>query len=302
MYSIENYKDNIRFNKQYYEIRKFLQIIADNGYNEHFHWGRFDWMMAHSYLDVEMLSRNALFRNENGELVGAVMYDTSFNDRWYILHSISDETLLVQMIEYVTKTDVGIATIKANLNDTILCKLLENAGFEKQHSESVLQIDLSHDLSFQLPQGFYLNASDSEIDNWQWRLVIYHGFDHEGIPQEPSEEVAKAEKHLESSEYIKTFAIKDGEYAAHCGVWYNGGNTAYIEPVVTVSEHRGKGLGKAVVYEAINRAKEQGAKRAIVLSDQEFYIHLGMTKSSEVSTWVKNSCLQEYICEKRHLL
>ena len=215
------------------------------------------------------------------------MYDTGYKDRWYILHSISDENLLGKMIEYATKTDVGTATIKANLNDTMLCKLLENAGFEKQHSESVLQIDLSRDLSFQLPQGFCFNAPDSEIDNWQWRLVIYHGFDHEGIPQEPSEEVAKAEKHLETSEYIKTFVIKDGEYVAHCGVWYNGGNTAYIEPVVTVPEHRGKGLGKAVVYEAVNRAKEQGAKRAIVLSDQEFYIHIGMTKSSEVSTWIK---------------
>ena len=289
MYLIENYINNIRFNEQYDEIHKFLQMIADNGYNEHFHWGRFDWMMAHSYLDLEMLSRNALFRSENGELVGVVMYDTSFKDRWYILHSISDENLLEQMIGYVTKTDVGTATIKANLNDTMLCGLLENAGFEKQYSESVLQIDLSRDLSFQLPQGFYFNAQNSEIDNRQWRLVIYHGFDHEGIPQEPSEEVAKAEKHLEISEYIKTFVIKDEEYVAHCGVWYNGGNTAYIEPVVTVPEHRGKGLGKAVVYEAINRAKGQGAKRAIVLSDQEFYIHLGMTKSSEVGTWVKNS-------------
>ena len=64
--------------------------------------------------------------------------------------------------------------------------------------------------------------------------------------QEPSEEVAKAGKHLEIPEYIKVFAIKDGEYAAHCGVWYNGGNTAYIEPVATVPEHRGKGLGREV--------------------------------------------------------
>ena len=63
MYLIENYKDNIRFNRQYEEISKFLQIVADNGYNEHFHWGRFDWGMTHSYLDVEMLSRNALFRS-----------------------------------------------------------------------------------------------------------------------------------------------------------------------------------------------------------------------------------------------
>ena len=289
MYLIENYKDNIRFNRQYEEISKFLQIVADNGYNEHFHWGRFDWSMAHSYLDVEMLSRNALFRRENGELVGAVVYDTDYNDRWYIIHSISDENLLGQMIEYVTEADVNSAIIKANLNDTVLCRLLADAGFENQHLQSVLEIDLSRNLSFQLPQGYYLNTPDSKIDTWQWRLVIYHGFDHEGILQEPDEEVAKAGKHLEIPEYIKVFAIKDGEYAAHCGVWYNGGNTAYIEPVATVPEHRGKGLGRAVVYEAVNRAKERGAKRAIVLSDQDFYKRLGMIKSSEVGTWVRNS-------------
>ena len=77
-------------------------------------------------------------------------------------------------------------------------------------------------------------------------------------------------KNLDIPEYIKVFAIKDGEYTAHCGVWYNNGDTAYIEPGVTVPEHRGKRLGKAVVYEVISRAKERGAKRAIVLSDQDF--------------------------------
>lgn len=288
MYSIENYRDSERFNSQYEEIHSFLGKIADAGYNEHFHWGRFDWMMAHPNLDVEMLPGNALFQNEEGELVGAVMSDTSFRDRWYLLHSISDETLLGQMMEYVTKTDANTATIKANLSDTTLCKLLENAGFEKQYAQSVLEIALPHHLSFQLPQGFCLNAPDSKIDHEKWRLVIHRGFDNDGIPPEPSREVAEAQKHLEISEYIKVFAMKDGEYAAHCGVWYNGGNTAYIEPVATVPEHRGKGLGRAVVYEAISRARQRGAKRAIVLSDQEFYKRIGMTKSSEVGTWVKN--------------
>ncbi|MBD5384199.1 MAG: GNAT family N-acetyltransferase [Ruminococcaceae bacterium] len=288
MYSIENYIDNERFNNQFGEIHNLLQIIADNGYNEHFHWGRFDWMMSHSYLDIEMLTKNAVFRDESSELVGAVLYDTGYKDRWYILHSISDEALLRQMIDYATENDISTTTIKANLNDTLLCNLLEKMGFEKQYSESVLEIDLSQNLSYQLPEGFYLNDKDSEIDDWQWSLVIYHGFDHEGIPEEASDEVKEAQKHLKISEYIKVFAIKDGEYTAHCGVWYNYGDTAYIEPVVTVPEHRGKGLGKAVVYEAINRAKQRGAKRAIVLSDQEFYKRLGMTKSSEVGTWIKN--------------
>ena len=65
------------------------------------------------------------------------------------------------------------------------------------------------------------------------------------------------------------------------------GEHSLIEPVVTVPEHRGKGLGKAVVYEAISRARERGAQRAIVLSDQEFYFHIGMKKSSRVATWIK---------------
>lgn len=288
MYLIENYNSAARYCMQRYEILKFLQVAADTGYNEHFHWGRFEWMMAHPELNVEMLPKIALFRDERGELVGVVAYDGNFDDRWYILHSASDENLLLQMIEYVTKIDVGTATIKANLNDATLCMLLENSGFKKQYSESVLQMDLSKKLSFQLPQGFCLNGPYSEIDNWQWRLVIHRGFDNDGIPQAPSAEIAQAEKHLESSEYIKVFAIKDGEYTAHCGVWYHGGgDTAYIEPVATVPEYRGKGLGKAVVCEAVNRAKKQGAKRAIVLSDQKFYLCIGMTKSSEVGTWIK---------------
>ncbi len=288
MYFIENYKDNIRFNRQCDEIHNFLQVIADTGYNEHFHWGRFNWMMSHSYLDVEMLSKNALFRNENGQLVGAVLYDTSYDDRWYLLHATSDKILLRQMMEYVTQNDAETATIKANADDTTLCSLLEAAGFEKKYSESVLEIDSSRNLSFQLPQGFHLNTVGEEIDNRQWQMVIHRGFDHEGIPEEPSEDVAKAQEHLNIPEYITVFAIKNGEYVAHCGVWYSNGDTAYIEPVVTVPEYRGIGLGKAVVYEAVNRAKEQGAKRAIVLSDQAFYLHLGMKKSSEVGTWVKS--------------
>lgn len=120
---IENYKDNTRFNSQHHEIRNFLQTAADRGYNEHFHWGRFNWMMASAYLDVEMLSKNALFRNENGELAGAVLYDMGFDDRWYLIHAISDENLLKQMIAYVTKTDIETATIKANLNDNDIVRV-----------------------------------------------------------------------------------------------------------------------------------------------------------------------------------
>lgn len=287
MYIIEKYKAPARFGAQYDEIRSFLQETADSGYNEHFHWGRLDWMMAHSGLDIEMLSKIALFRDEDNKLVGVALFDTDYDNRWYLLHSGSDEKLLCEMVSYVTEMDGESVVVRANLKDKALCELLKDKGYKTDHSESVLEIDLAKELSWILPQGFRFNKLDEKIDDWQWRLVIYRGFGHEGTPEMPDEETIKAEERLECCEYIKVFIIKDNEYVAHCGVWYDGGETAYIEPVVTVPEHRGKSLGKAVVYEALNRAKVRGAKRGIVLSDLEFYRHIGMTKSSEIGKWTK---------------
>jgi predicted N-acetyltransferase YhbS len=286
MYAIENYQKQERFHKCYKEISRFLRNNADSGFNEHFHWGRLDWMMAHPCLDVEMLPKITVFKDSGGTIVGTALFDTEYENGWYVLHSVSDEKLLRQMTAYINDVD-SAPTIKANLNDIALCKLLEEMNFKKQFSEYVLAVNLSHDLSYRLPTGFCINEQNAPIDEWQWRLVIHRGFDHDGIPQTLSGEAAEAEKHLQTKEYIKTFAIKNGEYAAHCGLWYNGGETAYIEPVATVPEYRRKGLGKAVVYEALRRAKNQGAKRAIVISEQDFYQNIGMSKSSEVVAFVK---------------
>ncbi len=87
------------------------------------------------------------------------------------------------------------------------------------------------------------------------------------------------------NEELKTFVIANNEYCAHCGLWYTTGETAYVEPVVTAPEHRKQGLAKAAIYEACTRAKVLGAKRAVVLSAQEFYYRIGFTLTSEVYCW-----------------
>ena len=61
----------------------------------------------------------------------------------------------------------------------------------------------------------------------------------------------------------------------------------YVEPVVTIPNFRGHGLGKAVVYESINRCVELGAKKAIVISNQEFYHRIGFEKYSVCHLWEK---------------
>ncbi|MBO5522110.1 MAG: GNAT family N-acetyltransferase, partial [Roseburia sp.] len=144
---------------------------------------------------------------------------------------------------------------------------------------------LNKDLSYGISDEYSISPQDFKIDNWKYQLVIHKGFNHEGIPERLDDKFFEPTPNEISA--LKVFALNKGEYCAHCGVWYTKGDTAYIEPVVTVPQHRERGLAKAVIYEAVRRAKTLGANRATVLSDQAFYYRIGFECSSEVYCWKK---------------
>ncbi len=285
-YETERYKDCKRFNEQYESIYRFLLEAEKLEYNEHFHWGRFEWMHEHSYLDEDKLTSIVMFKDESGAIAGLATYDTDFSDRVYLIHTTSDKALLECMVDTVLEAEKGSAVIKTDDKDAALCDLLREKGFEKkQRCACVLSLDLSRPLEYSMPNAYTVSPLGFVPDPWQYQLVIHKGFDNDGIPDKWDYEFLKRIPH--TNDNLKTFAIADNEYCAHCGLWYSTGNSAYIEPVATVPEHRKRGLAKAVIYEACNRAIARGAKRAIVISDQEFYFKIGFTLSSEVYNWEK---------------
>ena len=285
-YTIERYKNCQRFNEQYESIHQFLLEAEKLEYNEHFHWGRFEWMHAHSYLDEDQLTSIVMFKDENGAVVGLATYDTSYDDRVYLIHTSLDKVLLERMVDTILEADGDRAVIKVNAKDTVLCQLLQKKGFEKKdRCACILSLDLSKPLDYCMPDGYVMSPQGFAADPWQYQLVIHKGFDNEGIPERWDDEFLKRIPHV--NEDLKAFAITNNEYCAHCGLWYSTGSTAYVEPVATVPEHRKQGLAKAVVYEACARANVFGAKRAVVISDQDFYFRLGFTRSSEVYDWAR---------------
>ena len=287
-YRIERYKNCQRFNEQYESIYQFLLEAEKLEYNEHFHWGRFEWMHAHSYLDEDKLTSIAMFKDENGTIVGLTTYDTGYDDRVYLIHTSSDKMLLEYMVDTVLEAEGDGAVIKANSNDTVICQILQEKGFEKKHRcACILSLDLTNPLDYSMPDAYSMSPQGCVADPWQYQLVIHKGFGNEGIPERWDDEFLKCIPHV--NEDLKTFAIANNEYCAHCGLWYSTGNTAYVEPVATVPEHRKQGLAKAVVYEACTRANAFGAKRAIVISDQEFYFRIGFILSSEVYDWERKN-------------
>lgn len=287
-YRIERYKNCQRFNEQYESIYQFLLEAEKLEYNEHFHWGRFEWMHAHSYLDEDKLTSIAMFKDENGTIVGLTTYDTGYDDRVYLIHTSSDKMLLEYMVDTVLEAEGDGAVIKANSNDTVICQILQEKGFEKKHRcACILSLDLTNPLDYSMPDAYSMSPQGWVADPWQYQLVIHKGFGNEGIPERWDDEFLKRIPHV--NEDLKTFAIANNEYCSHCGLWYSTGNTAYVEPVATVQEHRKQGLAKAVVYEACTRANAFGAKRAIVISDQEFYFRIGFILSSEVYDWERKN-------------
>lgn len=287
-YRIERYKNCQRFNEQYESIYQFLLEAEKLEYNEHFHWGRFEWMHAHSYLDEDKLTSIAMFKDENGTIVGLTTYDTGYDDRVYLIHTSSDKMLLEYMVDTVLEAEGDGAVIKANSNDTVICQILQEKGFEKKHRcACILSLDLTNPLDYSMPDAYSMSPQGCVADPWQYQLVIHKGFGNEGIPERWDDEFLKRIPHV--NEDLKTFAIANNEYCAHCGLWYSTGNTAYVEPVATVPEHRKQGLAKAVVYEACTCANAFGAKRAIVISDQEFYFRIGFILSSEVYDWERKN-------------
>ncbi len=284
-YRIERYSSCRRFNEQYPEIYRFLLKAGEFEYNAHFPWGRFDWMQIHTMLEEDKLTKILLFRDEQEELVGMATHDTFYDDRVYVLHTGCDEALLRLMVDAVLENEAGTAVIKVNSGDIALAEVLRRRGFRQTGRDStLLELDLSGELSYQLPAGYTVNPENFTLDPWQYRLVMHKGFENEGVPEPWPEEVLTREVHSP----IRLFAIKGSEYCAHCGLWYTEGDTAYVEPVATAPEHRKKGLAKAAIYEACRRARAMGAKRATVLSDQEFYYRIGFTLSSEVYRWERS--------------
>ncbi|WP_245630400.1 GNAT family N-acetyltransferase [Amphibacillus sediminis] len=72
-----------------------------------------------------------------------------------------------------------------------------------------------------------------------------------------------------------------GIYVAYCGCWYNPNTDyAYVEPVCTIPQHRGKGIGKTLLLETLRRCYFEGANKAYVISDEPFYKSLGFEQHS----------------------
>ena len=127
----------------------------------------------------------------------------------------------------------------------------------------------------------------NDYDELCW--LFWQGFDH-GSDREQcrKENPEKGNNRAHYNPYLSITVKRDGRYVGHVSLWYcDKTDYAYVEPVCVIPEYRGEGVAKAMIYEALNRVRSLGAKKAYVISDMEFYERLGFKKEKHYTFYQK---------------
>lgn len=273
---------NINNASDYELIHNFLiKLNKDDKNYVHWNWARFEWMILHPDFNENLINSIGVWK-DNNEVVGLAVYDMYFGEAFCgVLPEYKE--LYPEIIAYAfehlkDENGLGIA-----INDENLYEVQEaiKQGFVKtEQDETMLIIDLSEKLDSTLPKGFAFKELSPTKDIYEFRWLMWQGFNHGN----DKEEFERTEKLIPvsskySSDYLSVSVVyKNGINVGYTNVWYiKDVDYAYVEPVCVIPSYRGKNIGKAVVREALNRARELGAKKGYVISNNEFYKKVGFT-------------------------
>ena len=245
-------------------------------------WARFEWMYEHPEFDRGLIPSIGLWLVRE-RVVGAAIYDMYFGEAFCGV-LLGFEALYPEVLDYAyreLKDDEGLALAMCDGNAAEL-EVVKAAGFAPiEQTETIMSIDLDRELSAKLPEGLTLAELDQVKDLEALLWLFWQGFDHgsDRAEFERTEDFTPhSRKHF--NKVLSLAAVcASGEPVSYCSLWYlPGTDYAYVEPVCTVPAWRGKGAARALILEALNRARVLGARRAYVISDQAFYEKIGFAK------------------------
>ena len=151
--------------------------------------------------------------------------------------------------------------------------------------------DFSKPLEYSLPEG-YRFVEPQEFDVAKMQECCWKGFDHEAEegPWNGNIECGLSNRAAPNATPQYDVAIEDeeGNYACYSGMWWTPeNNLAYMEPLCTVPEHRGKGLARAALSEHYRRLKPLGATH-MTGGDNPFYLEIGYKPAFICTFWEKS--------------
>lgn len=156
--------------------------------------------------------------------------------------------------------------------DTFRTGWLEDRGYTISYQSAALTRSLADPIpTSPLPDGYEVRACRG-LDEVESRARAQHGAFSSKIPFEPY--VQRFTRFMQSPVYDPqsdiVAAAPDGSIAAFAITWIDTVNrVGLFEPVGTHPDHQRKGLGRAVLFEALSRLQARGMTQAIVSTGEQ---------------------------------
>ena len=290
--TFRNYNPAPLFGEDYYALRNFLVKLDSHDY----HFGRWDWMITHGYLNKSGLPKIGLWE-DNGEVIAAATYDCSLGHAFLLMFEdyrhLGEVMLLYAKDAFAEdgKFKVSILDGDMQMQETAMCN-----GFyptQDRESDAIYPIEVNK-IHYTLPEGFTITSMAETYDLYKYGQVLWKGFDHEAKGEGPF--VFKEDELLDWEIGFKrpncnldlkiAVVAPNGDFVSYCGMWHDkASQSALVEPVATDPAYRKMGLGRAAVLEAVRRCGKLGAKHAFVGSSQQFYYSIGFRPYATITWW-----------------
>ena len=246
------------------------------------------------WMDISYSYKNRIWESD-GSIVAFCFYENPLSDIYFCLKPGYGE-LAQEMIAYADKNmpneGGGIRLLLFGGQDELMeaGKLL---GYKQESESWNMQFDFSSKLDYPLPEGFHF-MKPQEIDTLKVGKCCWKGFDHEA-------EIGAWDCQYQQNFYlleVAPHATKDlsvaiadekGEYVCWAGMWWTPENRlAYLEPLCTIPEYRGRGLAAAALSELYRKTKAFGATH-MSGREGEFYRRLGYVPAVKWTFWKKET-------------
>jgi GNAT superfamily N-acetyltransferase len=301
----------------YWRIREFLRrvMILNNRRELSWHVARLDywWWFANPILENFSLPEAVfLWKTEEGE-IAAVLNPEAHTVAFMQIHpDFHTPELVDEMIttaeKHLTETNRdGKQHLEFYIDsqDKLCQEVLSRHAFQRVERSNEHELQHRRSLEDPLPEmpvipGYTIRPMGAGLELLERCYASGLGFHNDDI------QVARDNRdHPEWYHRIQLAPLyrrdldivavaPDGSTAAFCTAWFDDmSRTAYLEPVATVAAHRKRGLGKAVVLEALQRLKRMGCKVAFVGGYSEranaLYFSVMGPEHDISECWEKNS-------------
>lgn len=245
-----------------------------------------DWM------DISYSYKNRIWTC-GGEIVAFCFYENPVTDVYFCLNP-EYEALAQDMVAYADQTmprnQDGIRLILFGGQEALM-RAAQQLGYHQEFEYQDMQYDFVNQLDYPLPEGFHF-VNPQDIDMSKVGKCCWKGFDHE------QDEGAWNHQHEQNNFQLRiaphatpeldvVIADELGEYACFAGMWWTPENRlAYMEPLCTIPEYRGKGLAAAALSEMYRRTKALGATH-MTGGNSQFYRKIGYQPAVKWTFWQK---------------